>query len=90
MKQKMIKMKFKKKPLEFGYVEFETLLEALDHISEQEVIKIYNFGARELSKALAQGKDPFSPKKRTLKISTKSLNQEQIEALVRAGLLESE
>jgi hypothetical protein len=90
MKQKTIKMRHKKKDLDFAYVEFETLIEALDHITEHEVIRIYNFGARELAKCLAQGKDPFAPKTKTIKVKTKSLNQEQIEALIRVGLLASE
>jgi len=90
MKQKNIKMRHKKKDLNFAYVEFDSLIEALDHISEQEVIRIYNYGARELAKNLAQGKDPFAPKKKTVKLSTKTLNKDQIEALVRVGLLSEE
>ena len=87
MKQKNIKMRHKKKDLNFAYVEFDTLIEALDHISEQEVIRIYNHGAKELAKSLAQGKDPFAPKKKILKLNTKNLTAEQIESLVKAGLL---
>lgn len=90
MKQKNIKMRYKKKDLDFAYVEFDTLLEALNHVSEEEVIRIYNFGARELSKNLAQGKDPFAPKKKVIKFNTKALDRAQIDALVRVGLLKED
>lgn len=90
MKQKNIRMKHKKKDLDFAYVEFDTLIEALDHINEEEVIRIYNFGARELAKSLAQGKDPFAPKKKVVKFNTKALDKAQIEALVRVGLLKED
>jgi hypothetical protein len=87
MKQKTIKMKYKKKDLDFAYVEFDTLIEALDHISEQEVIRIYNYGAKELAKSLAQGKDPLAPKQRTIKLRLKDLSPEQVLTLVTAGIL---
>lgn len=90
MKQKTIKLRFKKKDLNFAYVEFETVIEALDHISELDLIRIYNFGAKELAKSLAQGKDPFAPKQKTVKISTKTLNPEQLDALIKVGLLKAE
>jgi len=90
MKQKNIKMRHKKKDLNFAYVEFDSLIEALDHINEQEVIRIYNFGARELAKNLAQGKDPFAPKKKVVKLNTKALNKDQIDALIRVGLIQEE
>ncbi|NCX93433.1 MAG: hypothetical protein EBX40_02010 [Gammaproteobacteria bacterium] len=87
MKQKTIKMKHKKKDLDFAYVEFDSLVEALDHVSEEDVLRIYNFGARELAKSLAQGKDPFAPKKKIVKLNTKTLTKNQIEVLVKVGLL---
>lgn len=90
MRQKNIKMRHKKKDLNFAYVEFDSLIEALDHINEQEVIRIYNFGARELAKSLAQGKDPFAPKKKVVKLNTKALNKDQIDALIRVGLIQEE
>ena len=80
-------MKHKKKDLDFAYVEFDSLVEALDHVSEEDVLRIYNFGARELAKSLAQGKDPFAPKKKIVKLNTKTLTKNQIEVLVKVGLL---
>jgi hypothetical protein len=87
MKQKTIKMKYKKKDLDFAYIEFDSVIEALDHINEQELIKIYNYGAKELAKSLAQGKDPLAPKHRTIKLRIKDLTPEQLSTLVTAGIL---
>lgn len=90
MKTKNISIRHKNKPVNFGYVEFESLVEALDHATEADIIRIYNFGAREISKQLAIGRDPFRRKRRVIKLNTLNLNEEQMNALLRVGLLPEE
>lgn len=87
MKQKTIKMRHKKKDLDFAYVEFDSLVEALDHVSEIDLLKIYNYGARELAKSLAQGKDPLKPRQKVIKLDTRNLTADQIDSLIRVGIL---
>lgn len=90
MKTKKAKIRHKNKDLEYSYVEFTNLVEALDYVPEQDLIRIYNFGAKTISKLLAQGKDPFRPKKRILKLNTAKLTEEQITILTTVGLIPTE
>ena len=87
MKTKSVTMQYKKKKINYAYVEFQTLVEALDHVTEQDVIRIYNFGAKEISKQLAIGKDPFRRKRRVVKLNTLNLSNEQMDALSKVGLI---
>lgn len=90
MKTKQTKIRYKNKDLNYSYVEFGSLVEALDYINEEELLKIYNFGAKTIAKMLAQGKDPFKPKKRIIKLNTVNLSPDQISLLSKAGLIPTE
>lgn len=90
MKTKEAKIRYKNKDLTYSYVEFTSLVEALDYIPEADLLRIYNFGAKTIAKLLAQGKDPFKPKQRIIRLKTANLSNEQLAALASVGLISEE
>lgn len=81
--------KHKKQKITASYVEFDTFDEAKEAAGDDDLLRIYHLGARELAKQLATGKNPFTLPRRTLKIKLRDLSSEQYAALERSGLLDS-
>lgn len=88
MKIREFSFKHKKQVNTLNYVEFDSAEELLEKVGPQDLLRIYNFGAKELAKKLFLGVDPFKRRKKTVKLKLDTLSEDQISFLRENGLLD--
>lgn len=90
MKTKVLKIKHRGEHKEINYIEFESAKEVLKMGDDRELLKLINYGSRELAKLTALGKDPFKPRKKLFKVDITKLSQDQVDVLKQFKILNTE
>lgn len=87
MKNKTIKLKYKKETIEYNLTVFESLKEAVSMVGEEEVFNCFNLGNYLASRKRVLGKDPFFKRRKKVTIDISKLDKNVLNQLKHLGLL---